>query len=81
MLVIKLKIIYSFETAMYNFAPYFLFLIDKQVFFSVTLLGILKDLVNNHTLENNLVPVYFMTASGGNTCVPAFLGCQRTTYI
>jgi len=81
MLVITYKLIYSFEKAMYNFAPYVLFLIDKQVFFlSVILVEILKNFVNNHTREKHFVPVYSMTVCWGSRCIPAFIRNLRTTW-
>jgi hypothetical protein len=70
-----------FERSMYNFAPYILFLIGKQVFFlSVILVEILKNFVNNHTCENHFVPVYSMTACWGSSFIPAFIRNLRTAW-
>lgn len=60
MLVLTYQLIYSFETALYKFAPYILSLIDKQVFFlSVILVEILNFFLNNHTGKDLFVPMYW----------------------
>ena len=80
MLVITQKLIYSFETTVYIFAPYMLFLVEKQIFISVILVNLFKNLINNHTRENNFVAVYSITASFGSSCIPAFVRKLRTTW-
>jgi hypothetical protein len=47
----------------------------QRYFFSVILMEILNNYVNNHTRKDQFVPVYSMTAC----CIPAFIRNLRTT--